>query len=396
MLLTEQETLQRILEATPTLGTEEVELDQAGGRVIAESILARIPLPPFANSSMDGYAVIASEVHPGRRLRLVGEQSAGLDQGLRVESGTALRIFTGAPLPEGADAVLMQEDAERNGNEIVARADVHPGENVRRRGGDLSEGQKIIEMGAFLNAQRLALFASQGLNRVNVYRRPQVSIVTTGSELRRPGDTLKSGEIYETNGVMLSELIRQTGSLPVRFDPVPDEEEAHSRTLSAALNSDVAVIAGGVSVGEKDLVKPVLRQLGAEIALWRVAVRPGKPFLFGSRGRTLVFGLPGNPVSAYVTFVLFVRQSLLRLQGYKGKPDVRTKVVAAHAFRNNGDRPHYVRGTLQGDSFALIGPQESHALFGLSRADALVRLEPNQEVIGGEVLEAILPECRTS
>jgi molybdopterin molybdotransferase len=391
MLLTEQEALRQILEATPTLGAEEVELDQAGGRIAAEPTLAKIALPAFTNSSMDGYAVIARDVRPGSRLTLVGEQAAGTDQQLRVEPGTALRIFTGAPLPEGADAVLMQEDAERTENVVVARAEVSPGENVRLRGGDLSEGQKIIDAGARLNAQRLALFVSQGLSHVKVYCRPKVGVVTTGTELRKPGETLKPGEIYETNGIMLSELIRQSGGTAVRFDPVPDEEEAHVRTLSHALGLDAVVIAGGVSVGEKDLVKPVLRKLGAEIALWRVAIRPGKPFLFGSLDRTLVFGLPGNPVSAYVTFLVFVRPALLRLQGYQGEPILRTKVVAGHSFRNDGERPHYVRGTVKGDSFTLIGPQESHALFALSRADALVRLEPHRAVAEGELIEANIP-----
>ena len=390
MLLTEQETLRRILDATETLASEEVPIAEAGDRVLANTLFARIALPAFTNSAMDGYAVIAREVGPGTRLAVVGEQSAGADQQLQVKSGTTVRIFTGAPLPEGADAVLMQEEAERSGDEIIVRAELQPAENVRLRGGDLCEGQKIGEPGMRLNAQRLALVASQGLSRVTAYRRPRVSVVVTGSELRKPAASLGPGEIYETNGIMLSELVRGSGGLPVHFDPVPDEEEAHIRTLSEALQSDVAIVAGGVSVGEKDLVKPVLRKLGAEIALWRVAIRPGKPFLFGRLGRKLVFGLPGNPVSAYVTFVVFVRPALLCLQGASGESSVRTKVIAAHPLRNPGERPHYLRGKLRGDSFALVGPQESHALFALSQADALVRLEPNQEVTEGETLEALL------
>jgi molybdopterin molybdotransferase len=180
--------------------------------------------------------------------------------------------------------------------------------------------------------------------------------------------------------------------LPVPFDPVPDEEEAHIRSLNEALQSDVLVVAGGVSVGEKDLVKPILRKLGAEIGLWRVAIRPGKPFLFGRLGRRLIFGLPGNPVSAYVTFLVFVRPALLRLQGWRGEPNVRRKVVLSHLVRNHGDRPHYLRGRLAGDSFSLVGPQESHALFALSQADALVRLEPKQELQPGETVDALVIE----
>jgi len=392
MLLTEQDTLQRILGATETLATEELRLPDAGGRILASTQFAKIALPAFNNSSMDGYAVVAREVQPGTRLAVMGEQSAGPDRRLRVTPGTAVRIFTGAPLPEGADAVLMQEDVEPDGHEIVARAGVESGENVRVRGGDLCEGQKIAEIGTRLNAQRLALLSSQGLDRVTVYQRPRVSVVVTGSELRKPGATLGPGEIYETNGLMLSELIRQSNGLPVQFDPVPDEEEAHIRSLNEALQSDVLVVAGGVSVGEKDLVKPILRKLGAEIGLWRVAIRPGKPFLFGRLGRRLIFGLPGNPVSAYVTFLVFVRPALLRLQGWRGEPNVRRKVVLSHVVRNHGDRPHYLRGRLAGDSFSLVGPQESHALFALSQADALVRLEPKQELQPGETVDALVIE----
>jgi molybdopterin molybdotransferase len=390
MLLTEQETLRRILDATAPLTTEDLPLSEASDRVLADAMFARIALPAFNNSSMDGYAVIAGEVQPGTRLAVAGEQSAGPDRQLRLKSGTAIRIFTGAPLPDGADAVLMQEDAERIGDEIVAKTSLQPGENVRLRGGDLCQGQKMIEAGTRLNAQRLALLASQGLGRVTVYRRPLVSVVVTGSELRKPDAPLGPGEIYETNGIMLSELVRQSGGLPAQFDPIPDDEEAHVRSLGAALQSDVLVVAGGVSVGEKDLVKPVLQKLGAEIALWRVAIRPGKPFLFGRLGSKLIFGLPGNPVSAYVTFVIFVRPALLGLQGWSGESNIRTKLIAGHALQNEGDRPHYLRGKVTGNSFALVGRQESHALFALAQADALVRLEPKQVVAEGELLEALL------
>ena len=390
MLLTEQETLRRILDATEPLITEELPVSEARDRVLGETIFARIPLPAFNNSSMDGYAVIAGEVQPGKRLAVVGEQSAGFDRRLQIDPGTAVRIFTGAPLPAGADAVLMQEDAERIGDEIVARTSLQSGENVRLRGGDLCQGQKMIEAGSRLNPQRLALLASQGLNRLNVYRRPQVSVVTTGSELRKPGAPLGPGEIYETNGIMISGLVRQSGGVPVEFDPIPDNEEAHARILTEALRSDVLVVAGGVSVGEKDLVKPILQKLGAKIELWRVAIRPGKPFLFGRLGSKLIFGLPGNPVSAYVTFVIFVRPALLRLQGGREEPNTRAKLVAGHTIRNDGDRPHYLRVRVAGNSFVLVGRQESHALFALSQADALVRLEPKQEVPEGKVVEALL------
>src|SRR5260221_842675 len=319
MLLTEQETLRRILDAAERLVTEDVPIAEAGDRVLAGTLFAKIALPAFNNSSMDGYAVIAHEVPAGTRLPGVSRQSAGLDRHLRVKPGTAVRIFTGAPLPEGADAVLMQEDAERSGDEIVVRTELQPGENVRLRGGDLCEGQKIGESGTRLNAQRLALLASQGVSRVTAYRRPRVSVVVTGSELRRPDAPLGPGEIYETNGIMLYELVRKSGGSPVYFDPIPDDEEAHIRTLGEALQSDVVIIAGGVSVGEKDLVKPVLRKLGAEIALWRGAIPPGKTFLFGLLGGKLIFGFPGKPGCRYLASCGFVRTAFLRCQRCHGR-----------------------------------------------------------------------------
>jgi molybdopterin molybdotransferase len=389
-MLTEQDALSSILAAVQPLETEELRLFEGGDRILAEDVLARVSLPRFDNSSMDGYAVKAADAVAGAVLRVIGEQPAGPDQGLKIDDGTAVRVYTGAPIPLGANAIVMQEDCDRQGDEVTIRESVAPGEFIRRRGGDLCEGQKIAEAGARLNGPLLAILASQGIGRIRVFLRPKVAILATGSELRRPGEPLGSGEIYETNRVMLQELVHHAGGRPRLLDPVPDQENEHLRALQDAASDDVIVIAGGVSVGERDLVKSTLKKLGCDIELWRVAVRPGKPFLFGRLNQKWVFGLPGNPVSAFVTFLLFVRPALLAMQGWRGTSVTKTQAILSKSVANKGERPHYLRGYLETGRFLPFENQESHALFALSRANALLRIGAGEQISEYQTVEVIL------
>ncbi len=389
-MVTEQDALSAILTAIRPLDTEELPLFEAGDRILAETISAQISLPRFDNSTMDGYAVRAADAVNGGVLRVLGEQAAGPDLGLKVEPGTAVRVYTGAPIPIGANAVVMQEDCDRQGDQLTIRESVAPGEFIRVRGGDLCEGQKIAEAGARLNGPLLATLASQGRDRLRVFRRPKVAVLATGSELKTPGTPLGPGEIYETNRVMLQESIRGCGAIPRLFDPVPDREDAHLHSLQDAASDDAIVIAGGVSVGERDLVKSTLKKLGGEIELWRVAVRPGKPFLFGRLKDAWIFGLPGNPVSAYVTFALFVRPALLAMQGWRGASMTTTKAVMSKSVTNQGERPHYLRGRLEAGRFTPFDHQESHALFALSRANALLRIGVQEEFHENQDVEVML------
>jgi molybdopterin molybdotransferase len=389
-LLTEPEALARILEVVPaTLGIETCELWTAGDRVIASDVYATVPLPRFDNSSMDGYAVRAVEAVEGARLTVRRIQAAGPAAGHELMPGEAIRIFTGAPIPAGANAVVMQEECERSGDAIVVRARILPGENVRRAGDDLSAGQKICMASTVLQSTQLGLLASQGVSRVEVHRRPDVAIIATGNELRSPGDVLGLGEIFESNRVMLADLVRRAGAVPRPLPVVPDLPETHDEAFLQAQRKDVIVVAGGVSVGEKDLVKASLRRLGGNVDLWRVAVRPGKPFMFGKLGPVPVFGLPGNPVSAFVTFLLFVRPALLKMAGCTRFQEPRIQAEAGEELRNSGDRPHYLRVCLRDGVVRLTGRQESHALFGLAQANALARLEPGQVVPAGDRLPVI-------
>ena len=389
-MLTEQDALSSILAAVRPLETEELRLFEAGDRILAEDVLARVSLPRFDNSSMDGYAVRAADAVAGAVLRVIGEQPAGPDQGLKIDTGTAVRVYTGAPIPLGASAVVMQEDCDRQEDEVTIREVVAPGEFIRLRGGDLCEGQKIAEAGARLNGPLLAILASQGIGRIRVFLRPKVAILATGSELRSPGEPLGSGEIYETNRVMLQELVQDAGGRPRLFDPVPDRESEHLRALQDAASDDVIVIAGGVSVGERDLVKSTLKKLGCDIELWRVAVRPGKPFLFGRLNQKWVFGLPGNPVSAFVTFLLFVRPALLAMQGWRGASVTKTQAILSKSVTNKGERPHYLRGYLEAGRFMPFENQESHALFTLSRTNALLRIGAGEQISEYQTVEVIL------
>jgi molybdopterin molybdotransferase len=389
MLLNERETLDRVLQSVGAPSVENVSIWEAGNRVLAQDIVATVALPRFDNSTMDGYAVRGGDAVSGARLSVSGEQAAGPDLALSLGRGEAIRVYTGAPIPQQADAVIMQEDVEAGEKSILVREGVTAGENIRVRGGDLCEGQLIASKGTLFTGPRLAAVASQGLSQLPVFKRPRVAIIATGSELRSQGEPLHSGEIYETNRILLAELVAGSGAEGAVFNIVPDLEEAHLQSFERARSYDVIVVAGGVSVGTKDLVKPTLQKLGAKLELWRVAVKPGKPFMFGRLGGTLVFGLPGNPVSAFVTFLLFARPALWKLGGRSSLELPRARARLGQEMMNRGDRPHYFRGIFQEGAFNPVGRQESHALFALSQANALCRLEPDQTLDANSVADVI-------
>jgi molybdopterin molybdotransferase len=389
MLLSEQETLERMLESVGQLGTENVSIWEAGNRVLAQEIVATVALPRFDNSSMDGYAVRAEDALPEATLTIVGEQPAGRDLGLCVGKGEAIRVYTGAPIPRSANAVIMQEDVVGGEKSILVREGVSRGENIRQRGGDLCEGQKVASTGSLLRATILAALASQGLRELPVFRRPRVAVIATGSELRSQGEPIGPGEIYETNRVLLAQLVAGSGAAADVFEIVPDTEEAHIRAFDGARSFDAIIVAGGVSVGAKDLAKPTLKKLGATLDLWRVAVKPGKPFMFGQLGKTLLFGLPGNPVSAFVTFLLFARPALSKLGGRASWALPHARARLQETLVNRGDRPHYFRGIYEEGTFRPVGRQESHALYALSQANALCRVERDQTIKAESIVDVI-------
>lgn len=391
IVITEDQALARILESVRPLGSRRVPLIAARERFAARDVFARVALPVFDNSAMDGYAVVANACAGEKPQRVIGEQPAGIDRGLRIAAGEAVRIFTGAPIPAGADAVVMQEDVRCEGLEIFVNGKVEPGEFIRRRGCDLTEGQKILEAGVRIRAQTLALLASQGFGEMEIGGAVRAAIISTGDELIEPGGALGPGQIFESNSVLLQALLEKCGVLAPDVQHCPDDASSIEAALRKGLDRDVLVVLGGVSVGARDLVKPVLNAIGAQTDLWRVLIKPGKPFLFGRVGQCSIFGLPGNPVSAFVTFLLFVRPAILRLMGARDDhlSLPRTNAILTEELRNDGDRPHYVRGQLSDGRFSVVGRQESHALYGLSRANAMLRVPPNETFRSGATVSAI-------
>jgi len=386
-MISETDARAKILEAVRALPARKTSLSQALDSFAAEDYLARLPLPMFDNSAMDGYAVIANDGKQGKRLRVTGEQAAGVDRKLRVSKGEAIRIFTGAPMPEGADAVVMQEDVTRNGDEIVINADVDVDEFVRKRGCDLGEGQKIIGKGDRIVATKMALLASQVFADVMVGGVARAAIISTGDELAKPGEELRPGQIYDSNSVLLQTLLQRSGATIASIDHSSDDLGSLRKAFQAATRNEIVIVTGGVSVGEHDLVQSTLRELGAKIEIWRVAIKPGKPFLFGQLGHCFIFGLHGNPVSAFVTFLQFVRPALLKMMGASifDLPKISAKLTVD--LMNNSDRAHYFRGKFENGNFAPIGRQESHALFGLSQSNGLLRVEAGKSFKTGEIVD---------
>jgi molybdopterin molybdotransferase len=388
-VIEEGEARRQILKSIRALPARRVPILQALDGFAAEDCLARLPLPNFDNSAMDGYAVVASSCRTAERLRVIGEQPAGVDREIRISAGEAARVFTGAPIPVGADAVVMQEDITRHGDEIVLNVDVDAGDFIRRRGCDLSEGQKILSKGERIRAATLALLASQGFSEVTIGGEVDVAIVSTGDELVKPGTKIKQGQIYESNSVLLRSLLQRCNATVRSAENCPDDQHSLTEALKGGIRCHVLIISGGVSVGEHDIVKSTLLSLGAEIEIWRVAIKPGKPFLFGQAGGCAVFGLPGNPVSTFVTFLQFVRPAVLKMMSASDGELDPTKVTAQSEvdLHNEGRRSHYVRGRFENGKFLTVGRQESHALFGLSQSNALLRLAPGESVKKGATVE---------
>ena len=369
-LLSIDEALARVLEHSHPLPGETAAVADAAGRVLAEDAAARVDLPPFPSSAMDGFAVRAVDT-PGA-LRVVGQSAAGHPASVVLAHGQAVAISTGAVVPDGADAVVPVERTRGDGGAIDVER-VEPGENVRPRGGDVAAGATVVPAGATCGPAQLGALAAAGLDVVRCARLPRVAVLATGSELRRAGEELGPGEIYESNTVMLASQVRRAGAVVELHGTVADEADATRDALERALDADVLLTSGGVSVGEHDLVRALLAELGVVEVFWRVAVKPGKPVAFSTRGSTLVFGLPGNPVSSFVGFELFVRPALAALQGADDPRPAFLPGRLGVSLPRNAGRDELVRARIDRDGLAqpLLG-QESHMIARAAHANALV------------------------
>jgi molybdopterin molybdotransferase len=388
-LLPFEEARARLLAGVRALGAERVPLAAAAGRVLAADLVAAGPLPPFDHSAMDGYAVATRDLEGTGpwRLSLAGESSAGRP-GPALARGSACRIFTGAPIPPGADAVVMQEHVTRAGardeTEIRFERPCRPGQHVRRAGEDLAAGARAIAAGTRLGAGGLALAAMLGASELRVARRPRVTVLCTGDELRAPGEAERPGSIFESNSAALSALARQAGA-DVRVAPITrdDPRETASAIEQGLDGSDVLLTVGGVSVGDHDVVRPALERAGVTLDFWRVAIKPGKPLAVGRRGAAYVLGLPGNPASAIVTLAMFGMPLVRALQGDTSAIARPIRAAFEAERRRSPDRVEMVRATLAVAGGELVlrahDNQASGAATSLAHSDGLALVPPGEE-----------------
>lgn len=398
-MLTVEEARARILAHIGPLDAEEIPLTAALDRILAEDAVAHDETPPFVNSAMDGYALRTEDTRSATAeapvaLRLAGEVPAGSVYQGAVAAGEAVRILTGAPVPDGADAVLQQELTEVADGRVSLRQPVEIGANIRPAGGDIRPGMRLVPAGAQLGPAEIALLAAAAIHPVRVTRRPRVAILATGDELAPLGEGLRPGQIRETNSPYLIAAVLRAGAVPVPLGIARDNADEIRAKLESAHNADLILTSGGVSVGDYDLVKQILAEQG-NIDFWRVRMRPGKPLAFGLLGETPLLGLPGNPASAAVTFELFGRPAIRRMLGCARieRPLVRARLVGDTLTRS--DRRHFVRVRLSARDGVLearqTGAQDSHLISSLQGASAyLVIEEGTGAVTAGELVPALL------
>jgi molybdopterin molybdotransferase len=386
------EAVATLLEHAHPIGDgERVPLGNAAGRIALQDLLSPIDVPGFDNSAMDGYALHSRDMALAQTRGLdVSQRIPAGVQGKPLHPGSAARIFTGAPVPEGADTVVMQEHCRIENDRLFIGKPPEAGANIRPRGNDIAAGDTILPAGTLLQAAQLGLAASVGIAEIEVRRRLRVAIFSTGDELVEPGQSLAPGQIYNSNRYLLNALLYAQGCDVVDLGSIADSLEATRRTLStAAEQADLVIASGGVSVGEEDHVKAALQSLG-ELTLWRVRMKPGKPLAYGHIGAVPFLGLPGNPVSVYVTFLLFARPYLQRLQG-RIRTMPQTWPVAAGFDHRTSDRREYLRVRVSGDPLRGLTAEKyprqgSDVLSSVAWADGLVEIAENAQVLPGDTL----------
>ena len=370
-----------VLDAVRPLDAVTVKVEDALGSVLASEVRAATDVPPFSSSAMDGYA--AQTGPAGQTLEVVGESRAGSPSDRELQPGQAIRVSTGAAIPAGTGGVIRQEDVEDLSDAIHTKAPISEGQNIREAGEEMRASTPVLPPGTLLGTAELGAAVSAGAGTVRVARRPRVAVLCTGDELRPPGEPLGPGEIHNSNGPMLRSLAQAAGATVWTCERLPDEPAVTRAALARSLDEvDALVISGGVSVGPHDHVKPALCALGVQELFWRVSLQPGGPTWFGSRGDTLVFGLPGNPVSVVVTFTLFVRRALGAMQGLSPRPSRDTEGRLAVAVTRNPRREQALRVRVQRSNGTLVvtpnGPQGSHLVTSLVGADALAFIPPGE------------------
>jgi molybdopterin molybdotransferase len=381
-MISVEEARRRLLAPLRPLGAEQVAVSEAAGRVLAEDVVARRTQPPWDGSAMDGYAVRAADVAKvPARLKVVGAVPAGQAYAGIVGRGEAVRIFTGAPMPEGADAVVIQEDTEREGDIVVVREAAPAGHYVRPAGLDFRAGEVGLRAGRRLSARDVGLAAAMNRPWLMVHRKPRIAILPTGDEVVLPGDPVGPNQIVSSNGLALAALVAQCGGIALQLPIAPDDADALQRIAGAAVGADLLVTTGGASVGDHDLVRDALGASGLALDFWKIAMRPGKPLMVGRYRDTPMLGLPGNPVSSLVCGLLFLKPAIERLIGLAALDAPPLKARLAIALPANDRRQDYLRATLSraADGRLEARPfdkQDSSMMSLLARSDCLVVRPP--------------------
>lgn len=374
---------QRICDAMPRMPAERISLADALGRVLAEDVAARRTQPPKAVSAMDGYAVRSEDVKTiPVTLKIVGHVPAGQSYDGTIGSGETVRIFTGAPLPDGADAIVIQENTEAGGDTVnVVDGEAPAGRFVRPAGLDFREGDVLLEKGSVLTARRVGLAAGMNVPWLSVSRKPRIALLATGDEIVMPGEPIADNQIVSSNGLALAGFIRAMGGEPIDLGIAPDSEDALLAMAEGARGTDMLVTCGGASVGEHDLVQKVLGDIGLEVDFWRIAMRPGKPLMFGNIGETHMMGLPGNPVSALVCATIFLGPAIAAMLGSSASANAIETAVLGNDLGENDEREDYLRASLtrdhKGNRVATTFSRQDSSMFsGMTRADCLVIRPP--------------------
>ena len=379
-MISVEEAVARITSAFSPLAIETADISRAGGRVLAEDVRAKQSQPPYPVSSMDGYALRAIDAgEPGVRLRVIGTAPAGHPYSGSVSSGEAVRIFTGGVVPDGADTIVIQEDTIADDGQVTLNVAAIPGRHIRAAGLDFISGDILSPSGRRLSARDLSLIAAGDVAQVSVRQRPKIAVAATGDELSLPGEPRKPGGIVASSGYALTAMIERWGGVPIDLGILPDTQEAVANIADLADSADLIVTLGGASVGEHDLVQKALGPRGFELDFWKIAMRPGKPLIFGKLGKTPLLGLPGNPVSTLVCAMLFLRPAIAAMLGTKDEANIfRARLLTG--LKQNDGRQDYVRARIEmREEERFVDPfpiQDSSMLSALARADALIVRPP--------------------
>ncbi|MGG7660996.1 molybdopterin molybdotransferase MoeA [Dyadobacter sp. BHUBP1] len=388
-MVTVNEAKERIIANTVTLPAVQIPLEQAIGSYLAADVVSPIALPPFRQSSMDGYAIVHSDVtEAGTSLRLVGESKAGQADLPAVNAGTAVRIFTGAPVPDGATAVVMQENTSvTDGSVQIHEFPVLEGKNVRRAGQQIAQGAVALRVGTLISPGAVGFLRGMNVNEVMVHSKPRVGLLVTGDELLRAGEALEPGKIYESNSAMLQAALIQAGITEISVSYASDDLDATIDALSALLQQyDVVLASGGISVGDYDFVGKALEVLGAETIFYKVRQKPGKPLLFGRKGEKLIFALPGNPASSLVCYYEYVLPALKKIMGSK-EPFLRSvRLPLRHAYRFDGERDEFLKARVEGGEVVSLDGQESFVIGSFAVANAIIYLPVSQNRVEADEL----------